>query len=88
MANALAMRIVLGDQRGAERLSARHPVVVTDACGGQDEAAMQRALASLTFAGDAILTDTATVCTLLRQSAGSARPAEQSVAGRSRQEVA
>jgi hypothetical protein len=54
----------------------------------QDEAAMQRALASLTFAGDAILTDTATVCTLLRQSAGSARPAEQSVAGRSRQEVA
>jgi len=33
------------------------PVLVTDACGGRDQAAMQRALDSLSFAGDAILTD-------------------------------
>ena len=46
------------------------PVLVTDACGGRDEAAMERSLASLAFAGDAILTDTATVCELLRKHAG------------------
>lgn len=37
------------------------PIVVTDACGGRDESARQRSLASLAFAGDAILTDTATM---------------------------
>jgi biuret amidohydrolase len=47
------------------------PVVVADACGGRDEIARQRSLASLAFAGDAILTDTATVSALLRRSASS-----------------
>jgi biuret amidohydrolase len=42
------------------------PVVVTDACGGRDAPAMQRSLASLAFAGDAILTDVATVSKLFR----------------------
>jgi len=41
------------------------PVVVTDACGGRDQEAMQRTLAGLAFAGDAILTDVATICALL-----------------------
>jgi nicotinamidase-related amidase len=41
------------------------PVVVADACGGRDEAAMERALAGLAFAGDAILTDASTLCPLL-----------------------
>ena len=47
--------------------SARHaadlgyvPIVVTDACGAGDRAAGERALESLEFAGDALLTDTAT----------------------------
>ena len=46
------------------------PGLITDACGGRDEAAMERSLASLAFVGDAILTDTATVCELLRRHAG------------------
>jgi nicotinamidase-related amidase len=33
------------------------PIVVTDACGGRDKAAMDRSLAGLRFAGDAILVD-------------------------------
>ena len=41
------------------------PVVVRDACGAGDEAAGRRALESLAFAGDAILTDTDEVCSLL-----------------------
>ena len=45
------------------------PVLVTDACGGRDEAAMERARASLAFAGDAIMTDTSALCPLLRRSA-------------------
>jgi nicotinamidase-related amidase len=49
------------------------PVVVTDACGGRDEVAMERSLASLRFAGDAILTDVATICRLLRKSAPDGR---------------
>jgi nicotinamidase-related amidase len=53
------------------------PVVVTDACGGRDENAMQRSIAGLKFAGDAIFTDTATICASFRQasafSAASAR---------------
>jgi biuret amidohydrolase len=40
------------------------PVVVTDACGAGDEAAAQRSLASLEFAGDAWITDVATVCSI------------------------
>jgi nicotinamidase-related amidase len=38
------------------------PVVVTDACGAGHEAAAQRAVAAMTFTGDAILTDVATFC--------------------------
>jgi nicotinamidase-related amidase len=49
------------------------PVVVTDACGGRDEAAMQRSLAGLAFAGDAILTDVATICRHLTRSLPGAR---------------
>jgi nicotinamidase-related amidase len=42
------------------------PVVVTDACGGRDQAACERSLAGLAFAGDAILTDATTLCGLMR----------------------
>ena len=41
------------------------PVVVADACGGRDQVARQRSLDGLAFAGDAILTDTATISHLL-----------------------
>ena len=41
------------------------PVVVRDACGAGDETAGRRTLESLAFAGDAILTDTDEVCSLL-----------------------
>jgi biuret amidohydrolase len=41
------------------------PVVVRDACGAGDEAAGRRALDSIAFAGDAILTDTDEVCSTL-----------------------
>jgi biuret amidohydrolase len=41
------------------------PVVVTDACGAGDTAAAERSLAALAFAGDAILTDIATITDLL-----------------------
>jgi biuret amidohydrolase len=44
------------------------PVVVTDACGGRDHAAMQRALDDFRFSGDALLTDTATITPLLASS--------------------
>jgi nicotinamidase-related amidase len=37
------------------------PVVVADACGGRDEDARQRALAGLAFAGDSLISDSATV---------------------------
>jgi len=48
------------------------PVVVTDACGGRDRAAMQRVLDDFRFSGDALLTDTAAITPLL--AAGQARP--------------
>jgi nicotinamidase-related amidase len=38
------------------------PVVVTDACGAGHPEAARRSLASLEFAGDALLTDTPTIC--------------------------
>jgi nicotinamidase-related amidase len=41
------------------------PVVVTDACGGRDRPAMQRALDDFRFSGDALLTDLATITPLL-----------------------
>ncbi len=43
------------------------PVVVSDACGAGDEEAAKRSLDGLAFSGDAILTDTATITTLLRR---------------------
>jgi biuret amidohydrolase len=51
------------------------PIVVTDACGAGDTSAAQRSLDSLAFAGDAILTDIATITGLLaRPTTGEARP--------------
>jgi nicotinamidase-related amidase len=41
------------------------PVVVTDACGGRDQPAMQRVLDDFRFSGDALLTDTAAITPLL-----------------------
>lgn len=43
-------------------------VIVTDACGFGDEAAAQRSLATLEFAGDAQITDAASLCNVLQQS--------------------
>lgn len=42
------------------------PVLVRDACGGRDQAAMRRSLESLAFAGDAVVTDSTTFCRQLR----------------------
>ncbi len=42
------------------------PVVVTDACGAGDQAAGERALASLKFMGDAFLTDVEEICQILK----------------------
>jgi nicotinamidase-related amidase len=44
------------------------PVVVTDACGGRDQPAMQRVLDSIGFSGDALLTDVATITPLMASS--------------------
>jgi biuret amidohydrolase len=41
------------------------PVVVTDACGAGNRAAAKRSFDALAFAGDAILTDIATITGLL-----------------------
>jgi biuret amidohydrolase len=43
------------------------PVIVTDACGGGSEAAAKRSIESLKFAGDALITDTETICNVLRK---------------------
>lgn len=43
------------------------PVIVTDACGAGNEEAAKRSLESLEFAGDALMTDVKTLCSLLRQ---------------------
>src|SRR5215471_17899146 len=58
-------------------LTARHgadlgyiPVVVTDACGAGNEEAAQRAIESLKFAGDALITDTDRICDALRNQSG------------------
>src|SRR5207249_2778299 len=45
------------------------PVVVTDACGAGHEEAARRSIASLAFAGDAMLTDVDTICRLFRRQA-------------------
>jgi nicotinamidase-related amidase len=47
------------------------PVVVTDACGAGDAKAAERSIESLKFAGDALLTDTETICNVLRQRSAS-----------------
>jgi biuret amidohydrolase len=47
------------------------PVVVTDACGSGDEEAARRSIESLKFAGDALITDTETICNVLRQRSAS-----------------
>lgn len=47
------------------------PVVVTDACGYGDKEAAERSIAHLQFTGDALLTDTDTICAILQQHAAS-----------------
>jgi len=46
------------------------PVLVTDACGAGNEEAAKRSIESLKFAGDALITDTETICELLRKGCG------------------
>ena len=46
------------------------PVVVSDACGGRDKPACERALASLAFAGDALITDSVSICRALATKPG------------------
>jgi nicotinamidase-related amidase len=43
------------------------PVVVTDACGAGNEDAARRSIETLKFAGDASITDTETICDVLRK---------------------
>src|SRR6516164_407877 len=43
------------------------PVVVTDGCGAGNEEAAQRSIESLKFAGDALISDTETICGVLRK---------------------
>jgi biuret amidohydrolase len=42
------------------------PVFVTDACGSGDEEAAKRSIESLKFAGDTLITNTETICHVLR----------------------
>jgi nicotinamidase-related amidase len=46
------------------------PVIVTDACGAGNEEAAKRSIESLKFAGDALITDTETICDVLRNRSG------------------
>jgi nicotinamidase-related amidase len=46
------------------------PVLVADACGAGNKDAAKRSIESLKFAGDAMLTDTETICTVFRQRSG------------------
>ena len=46
------------------------PVLVTDACGAGNEEAAKRSIESLKFAGDALITDTETICDVLRKRSG------------------
>jgi biuret amidohydrolase len=43
------------------------PVLITDACGAGNEDAAKRSIESLKFAGDALITDTQTISTVLGQ---------------------
>ena len=49
------------------------PVVVMDACGAGNEEAARRSIESLIFTGDALLTDTKTLCDALRKRSGTSR---------------
>jgi len=46
------------------------PLLVTDACGAGNEEAAKRSIESLKFAGDALITDTETICDVLRKRSG------------------
>ena len=46
------------------------PVLVTDACGAGDEEAAKRSIESLKFAGDALISETETICRVLRKQSG------------------
>jgi biuret amidohydrolase len=46
------------------------PVLATDACGAGNEEAAKRSIESLKFAGDALITDTETICHVLRNRSG------------------
>jgi len=45
------------------------PVIVRDACGAGNEDAAKRSIETLKFAGDAIITDTESLCQVLKQQA-------------------
>lgn len=53
------------------------PVIIADACGMGDEEAGRRSLVSLAFAGDALITETATFCRLISR-AGTSGSGRQS----------
>ena len=55
------------------------PVVVTDACGGRDRPAMLRVLDDIRFAGDALLTDIATITPAAVQPSGPVKAVFDSV---------
>ena len=46
------------------------PVLVTDACGSGDKEAAKRSIEGLRFAGDTLITDTQTICDVLRARSG------------------
>jgi biuret amidohydrolase len=46
------------------------PVVVTDACGAGNEEAAKRSIKGVKFAGDALITDTETICDVLQNRSG------------------
>jgi nicotinamidase-related amidase len=46
------------------------PVLVTDACGAGNAEAARRSIENLKFAGDALITDTETICQVLRNKSG------------------
>ena len=46
------------------------PVLVTDACGAGNEEAAKRSIESLKFAGDTLITDTESICEVLRKQSG------------------
>jgi hypothetical protein len=43
---------------------------ITGACGAGDEEAAKRSIESLKFAGDALITDSQTICNVLRKRSG------------------